>query len=279
MNNTMDMDGIRQHWQESAKQYGTSLMATTKTSTAKAMELDALSRALKEIEEMAGSDLKILEIGCGNGQNCLNLMEKHAGALFTGVDFIEEMVEAANSVKKENGIPDERVVFLVGNVLELSLPHASFDVIFTDRCLINLNTDALQQKAIESLTKLLKTGGYLLMIENSQTTYSMQNKVRELVNLTERTPAAFNHFFNEETLFPFLESVGLEIVNIEDFISLHDIVLYLLVPMLNEGVIDYDSPFVEAATKLNIAMSALKPSSTGWFGQNRLYKCRKVSNS
>ncbi|HXC41639.1 MAG TPA: class I SAM-dependent methyltransferase [Burkholderiales bacterium] len=272
----MDLDGIRRHWQSWARQYGTSLRATTKTSSAKAMELDALSRALAAIEKTSGAGLNILEAGCGNGQNCLNLLEAHPGASFTGIDFIEEMVEAANALKAERSLSDERIKFQVGNVMALSLPRASFDVVFTDRCLINLNTDALQQQAIASLAGLLKPGGHLLMIENSQQTYDAQNRAREGVGLPPRTPAEFNHFFDEATLLPFLPTVGLEVLDIEDFISLHDLVLYVLVPMVNGGKVEYEHPMVEAATQLNIALSSLQPGSAGAFGQNRLYKCRKA---
>jgi ubiquinone/menaquinone biosynthesis C-methylase UbiE len=272
----LDLNSIREHWQGWAKQYGTSLRATTKTSSAKIMELDALSRALADVEKVAGSHLRILEVGCGNGQNCLNLLDRHPGASFTGVDFIDEMIEAANSVKAERNIPDERVVFQVGNVLELSLPNAAFDVVFTDRCLINLNTDVLQQQAIASLAERLKPGGHLLMIENSQQTYETQNQARQLVGLPMRAPAEFNHFFDETKILPFLPSAGLELLSIEDFISLHDIVLYVLIPMVNGGKVDYEHPLVGAATNLNLALSALRPNGIGAFGQNRLYKCRRT---
>jgi SAM-dependent methyltransferase len=276
----MDLDGIRQHWQNWARQYGTSLRATTKTSSAKAMELDALSRALagieKAVNKTAGTGLKILEAGCGNGQNCLNLLDAHPDASFTGIDFIEEMVTAANALKAERSLGDERVKFQVGDVMALSLPRGSFDVVFTDRCLINLNTDALQHRAIASLAQLLKPGGHLLMIENSRQTYDAQNRARERVGLPSRSPAEFNHFFDETTLLPFLPSVGLEVLDIEDFISLHDLVLYVLVPMVNGGKVEYEHPLVEAATQLNIALSSLAPGGTGAFGQNRLYKCRKA---
>jgi ubiquinone/menaquinone biosynthesis C-methylase UbiE len=277
MSNTLDLNSIREHWQGWAQQYGTSLRATTKTSSAKIMEIDALSRALLNIQKTVGRGLKILEVGCGNGQNCLNLLDALPRASFTGIDYIEEMVTAANAVKGERRIPDERVIFQVANVLELSIPDSSFDVVFTDRCLINLNTDSLQHQAIASLVKLLTPGGHLLMIENSQQTFEAQNLARESVGLARRTPAEFNHFFDETTLLPFLPTAGLEILSIEDFISLHDIVLYVLVPMMNGGKVDYEHPLVGAATSLNVGLSGLKPSGFGAYGQNRLYLCRRVN--
>lgn len=276
--NTLNLDGIRAHWQDWASKYGTNLRATTKTSTVKIVELDTLSRALSEVFSERGERLRVLEVGCGNGLNCLGLSKTFPHASFTGIDFIGEMVSAANHLKSERNIPDEQVIFREGNVLDLDLPLASYDVIFTDRCLINLNTDELQQKAIKALSDRLLPGGYLLMAENSQQTYDAQNQAREMVGLTKRTPAEFNHFFNESALLPFLPSVGLEVFDIEDFISLHDLVLYVLIPMTNGGKVDYEHPLVEAASMLNIALSTLQPSSLGKFGQNRLYKCRKVSS-
>lgn len=276
MESLMDLESIRKHWQEWAKQYGENLRATTKTPTAKVMELDALSRSLRNIEKSVGEKLNIMEVGCGNGKNCFGLLEQHPQATFLGVDFVEEMVESANLTKRELGVLDNQLSFRVGDILDLSFDLGVFDIIMTDRCLINLNTDALQQKAITSLVNFLKPGGWLLMIENSQQTYNAQNQVRELVGLQKRSPAQFNHFFDEDIILPFLSTVGLELVEIEDFISLHDIVLYLLVPMINGGEIDYDSPLVEAVTKLNIAVSKLMPNGVGRLGQNRLYKCRKV---
>lgn len=238
----MEMEGIREHWQNWATQYGTSLRATTKTSTLKAMEIDALTRALRGVARERGERLNILEIGCGNGQNCLSLIDSFPEASFTGVDFIEAMIAAANTLKADRAIPDERLMFQVGNVLDLQLPIAAFDAVITDRCLINLNTDRLQQQAIVALARHLEPGGYLLMIENSQQTYRRQNQARESVGLAPRLPADYNHFFDETILRPFLSSVGLQLVDVEDFISLHDLVLYVLVPMTNGGVIDYEHP-------------------------------------
>lgn len=273
---TLGLEDIRAHWQDWALKYGTQLRATTKTSTAKAVEIDALARAVRAVAEEKGSRLRILEIGCGNGQNCLSLARAFPEAAITGVDYIEAMIAAASELKAASAIGDERLLFRVGDVLDLDLPLAAFDIVFTDRCLINLNADELQQRAIASLAQCVDTGGYLLMLENSQNTYADQNAARESVGLPARTPAEFNHFFDETSLLPFLPTIGLELVDIEDFISLHDLVLYVLVPMVNGGAVDYDHPLVEAASRLNISLSALRANGLGAYGQNRLYKCRKL---
>ena len=53
--------------------------------------------------------------------------------------------------------------------------------------------------------------------------------------------------------------------------------LTVIVPMLNGGVVDYDHPLVKVATDLSIAVSAEEKNSFGSYGQNRLYKCRKLA--
>jgi hypothetical protein len=95
-----------------------------------------------------------------------------------------------------------------------------------------------------------------------------------LLDLPARTPAAFNLFFDETRILPHLKMLGFE-VEIEDFISLHDLMLYVLVPAINGGTVDYDHPLVHAATRLNVAVSAEISSAFGAFGQGRMFVCRK----
>lgn len=271
----MNEDEIKEHWEEWAQTYGTSPRATTKTSTAKALELDALTRAFKDI--LASLPVKrVLEVGCGNGQNCFHLSQAFPLLSFTGVDFIPKMIESARVAKNQLGLKDDRLLFLEGNVLDLQLPESTYEIIYTDRCLINLNKDELQKQAISALAKFLPSGGYLVMIENSQQTYAKQNRARELVQLPPRKPAEFNHFFDEEIILPHLRTADLELLKAEDFISLHDLILYVLVPAINGGAVDYQHPLVEVATRLNIGLSFEFPGSLGEFGQNRLFLCRKI---
>ena len=272
----MDLKEIQQHWKNWAREYGTNFRATTKASATKNIEIDVLTRALQKIILDRGEHLNILEVGCGNGQNLLSLIDCFPNCTFLGIDYIEEMIESANRQKITRSISDN-LKFQVGDLLDLALPKMSYDVIFTVRCLINLNSDLLQKQAILSLVERLKPEGYLFMLENTQESFSMQNQIRNMVDLPARSPSEFNHFLNEKEILDFLPSVGLELIGIEDFISFYDLILYVLLPMVNGGVIDYDNPLVQAASRLNMMLSKHSPNGLGAYGQNRFFKCRKIN--
>ena len=273
----MELSEIREHWETWAREHGTGLRATTKSSTAKLLEIDALYRSFVEYCNIEES-LDILEMGCGNGHNCFQLMTKVPNAKFVGLDYVPEMIKSANSLKVEYEIADDRLMFQVANVLELSRDLPLFDIVFTDRCLINLNSTSLQIKAIANLVEKIKPGGHLFMIENSVLTYGLQNEARIVGGLEARKPADFNHFFDDESILQALEKLDMCLLEIEDFISLHDLILYVLVPMSNGGNIEYDHPLVAAATKFSACLSANKKNAFGSFGQNRLYKLQKNKN-
>jgi SAM-dependent methyltransferase len=267
----MDLETIRTHWTNWASEYGSNLRATTKTWTAKAIELDALTRRLSPI--IGNSSATILEVGCGNGVNCIHLAKTFQNALLDGVDLIPEMIEAARTSGTTEGI-SRRTSFLVGDVLNLHNVNGLrdyYDVVFTDRCLINLNTVELQKTGISSLAKRVKDGGHLVMIENSKTTYATQNESRAALGLPPRTPAEFNLFFDEEEILHHISTLGFDLIETDDFSSLHDLALYVLAPAINDGKLDYEHPLVHAATRLSLS----RPTECGAYGQNRMFVCRR----
>ena len=271
------MDDVRKHWTESAVEHGTALQATTRTWTAKMLEIDALSRRFGSVLGGADATGFVLEMGCGNGVNCLELARSFPNLAFDGVDYVPEMITGAEENRATSAAAD-RVRFFVGDAVgvgAIDALRATYDIVFTDRCLINLQTVELQKQAISALAAKVRPGGHLLMIENSMRTYGRQNHYRELLGLAPRTPAEFNVFFDEEEIVAHIDSGDLELEDVEDFISLHDLALYVLVPAINGGEVDYGHPLVEAAALLNKAVSAETPSAFGSAGQNRLFTCRK----
>jgi SAM-dependent methyltransferase len=271
----MDRAGIRNHWTSWAQAHGMHFKATTRGLTAKLLELDAFRRRLQSLFDDGA--FSALEVGCGNGINCIEMAKAFDRASFDGVDFIPEMVQAAIESARRGGV-EQRTRFMVGDVTrlhEVSELHDSYDVVLTDRCLINLNTAELQGRAIRDIAAKLQPGGFLLMIENSRHTHGRQNLAREGLGLEPRAPAAFNRFFTEEEMSGHIASAGLELVEIEDFSSFHDLVLYALVPAVNGGAVDYDHPAVAAAAEMSSHFAAEEKNAFGAFGQNRLYVCRR----
>ena len=275
-NKTLTLDQIQNHWKYWANKFGTDLRATTKSSTAKQIEIHSLIKTVLSIKNTLPTGSKVLEIGCGNGHNLLSLYKAFPEFLYSGIDFIDEMILSANKNMAYLNIPSERIKFAFGNVLELDDDFHNLDLIFTVRCLINLNSDQLQLEAINNISKRLKPGGHFIMIENSYDSYDNQNNLRHLVGLQKRTPANFNHFINDAHLIKNATNLGLSLLRNENITSLHDLLLYVLVPMINNGEVDYHHPIVNAAANLSISISNEGDELFGNYGQNKLYLFKKV---
>lgn len=273
----MNLQDIEKHWSLWAQTYKDDLRATTKTATIKQLEVYALLRAIQRLGIQTDAALDVLEVGCGNGYNCFGLANSLTNATFTGVDFIEEMVLHARSLQPN--FPTAATEFYQGNVLALDShpslkPH--YDIVFTDRCIINLNSFELQRDAVKQLLAKVRPNGHLLMIENMTASYGWQNELRSSAGLMPRTPDKFNLFIDEENLIASIKDEA-TLVDSETFAALHDLLLYVLIPMTNGGHTDYAHPLVEAATKLLLVNDDRFSRAFGAFGQNRLLVFQRKS--
>ncbi len=267
---------VKAHWEDWAERYGAGLRATTRTPTAKRLEIDALVHSLRGMSYSTESRAQLLEVGCGNGHNCIALAEAFPGFAVTGLDYVERMVEMAEANGRESSAAD-RLSFCTGDVMDLGAVSGLapvFDIVLSNRCLINLGSTRQQKLALSSLAPRIGDAGCLLLIENSQQSFARQNRCREQMDLEARKAADFNHFLDEDEVMPHLNFL-FEEVAIEDFGSLHDLLLYVLVPASNGGQVDYDHPLVKAATRLSLARPEELAGAFGAVGQNRLYVCRR----
>src|SRR5215475_7469563 len=135
----MDSAQVKEHWHSWATTR-TGVCQTSMCPTIKELEIAALARRIASLP----SDLMILEAGCGNGQNCIELAKRFPQSRFYGFDYIPEMIDAAK--KNSFGL---RVWFTVADLLDL---HSfikidqTYDVVISDRLIINLKTVELQRE-------------------------------------------------------------------------------------------------------------------------------------
>lgn len=270
----LDETQIREHWESWAAEHGTSVRATTMTQTAKTLEIHALYRHIRWICLQDYNIERVLEVGCGNGVNRIELAKRFPDLFFYGVDYVPEMIKAA----KEKAMPIDmahRVRFAEGDLLnlhEVIKLDQQYDVVLTDRCLINFGSWSRQLQGLEILASKVRTDGYLILIENTTSARQQQNDCREIVGLSERKQPPFNLFLEESKLATVTPKFGLELLEIDDFSALHDFLLYVLIPMTNGGKIDYDHPLVQAATDFSVKSLT---SVVRTMGQNRLFLYKK----
>lgn len=93
---------------------------------------------------------KILDLGCGTGWFTAQLAQYGEA---TGVDLSEAAIAAARERYPQVG-------FLAGDLFQLSLPPASFEVVVSQEVIAHV---ADQPGYIEGAARLLKPGGYLLV--------------------------------------------------------------------------------------------------------------------
>jgi hypothetical protein len=158
----------------------------------------------------------------------------------------------------------------VGAAVAAHLPAQFFDVVFTDRMLINLSSAVEQLTVMRSIAQLVRPGGLFLMLENSTATHGTLNDIRVALGLSPRDPAAYNVFIDEPAVIePFRDTMTLE--RVEDFGAIHDLMLYAVAPAVSGGEIRYDTPEMTALTDALLALGDRGVETFGPFGQNRLW--------
>lgn len=201
---------IQAYYQERA---GRGRYATSPDFNLREVEIEYLGRRLRD-------GLKVLDVGCGNGYSTLSFASKFNSS-FVGIDFVPEMIEAAHKLAPEFQLKGE-IEFGVGDVTALDFEADSFDLVISERCLLNLPTKELQWKAMREVARVLKPGGRYLMLEGTKQGLEGLNRVRSLYNLDPILEADpnynwFSNKFDEEEMFSVAKTIYSEIEEIERF--------------------------------------------------------------
>jgi ubiquinone/menaquinone biosynthesis C-methylase UbiE len=233
--------------------------AGTRDVRAKQIEMEVLAAQVRD-------GMRVLEVGCGNGITAIEIARRHAVQI-TAFDFAAEMIVAAKDLLAGQELKGS-VDFQTGDVRQLADFGQRFDLIYTERVLINLPDWEAQRGALAGILDLLAPGGCYAMLENSQDGLDGLNALRKRASLPAIEAPWHNRYFRDMELAGFSHP-GMQLERVDDYSSTY----YLISRVINawqaarEGKEpDYDAPLNELAMLL---------PPIGNVGQGRLWIWRK----
>lgn len=123
-----------------------------------------------EIDTAAGymrDGQRTLDVGCGLGYAVIQYAGR-ARVEAHGIDYAENMIAGANELfQREKPSLKGTVSFQHASVLELPFPDGHFDVVSSSRCLMALLDWNLQKNALLEISRVLKPGGLLVLMEGT----------------------------------------------------------------------------------------------------------------
>jgi ubiquinone/menaquinone biosynthesis C-methylase UbiE len=259
MTNSQEAKGdVRGFWNRRA---GLGQWAGTRDVTAKQLEMEVLAAQVRD-------GMRVLEVGCGNGITALEIARRHRVRVLA-IDFAEEMISAAQKLAEGQELKGS-VEFKVGDVRQMADIAERFDLIYTERVLINLPDWPTQRQALTDIIRLLAPGGVYAMCENSQDGLDCLNALRAPAGLPAIAPPWHNRYFRDAEL----ATVSLPDVKLEA-VHQYSSTYYFLSRVVNAWLAaregkepDYEAPVNQLALKL---------PPIGDCGQGRLWLWRKTS--
>lgn len=228
------------------KRASTEAYATSPDFNLREVEINFLARWLR-------NDIAVLDAGCGNGYSTLCHAARFR-ASFTGIDFVLEMVEAARQLQQRFTLAGS-VDFRRGDVTALEFPEASFDVVATQRCLLNLPSREAQWRAMAEVARVLRPGGIYLMLEGTLQGLRRLNAVRGKFALApipeaESTYNWFSNKFDEDEMLPVARSLFAKVEHIQRF-GMYYFVSRVIHPLLvAPDQPKYDAPINAVARRI-----------------------------
>lgn len=224
---------ILDYYKKQAELSGDSWSSTMQDETIRNKEIEVISTA---IGNLLIKRSKILDLGCGNGYSVGQISERYLGMHdFFAVDFCDDLLNIAKSRKLSN------VELSKGDARKLSFGDDLFDLVYTERCLINILSEEGQNSALSEIARILRPGGYYVMIECFLDGHENYNKARREVGLEEIPLPPPNRFFSKEVMYIMAKNRMSAIIlpkSMEldaNFLSTHYFVARVLHPLLYTG--------------------------------------------
>ena len=185
-------EAIKRFWQDRADTPG--------IGDAEVTHADVWQRHL-EIEtilKFVGRGDRVLDVGCGSGYTTIRVAPHVAEIV--GIDYSDAMIRRAT--RTHSG----PAVFAVKDVLTLDPgDFGLFDVVISERCLINLPGWVEQRRALDNIAAVLRPGGRFVFIEGGQHGRRTLDAMRTAAGLEAMPRVWHNVDFDETETLAYLE--------------------------------------------------------------------------
>ena len=182
---------VSEHYRKQAETYGLSSLSTMPDEIIRSREQDAICRYMDVILKDNPSVRNVLEIGCGNGYLLSILGRRYPDLAFTGLDFSADMIRLARS-RNLNGC-----LFMEGDIRSVALESDSFDLVVSERCIINCMDVTDQARALREVHRLLREGAHCILIEGFADGFDNMNRARIELGLKPLDMPYHNLFFDK----------------------------------------------------------------------------------
>jgi len=168
------------HWNDRAASVENDIEVNIMDIFQRELEYDAICGYLSP-------DMRVLEVGCGNGFSTRRFRElvAHVDAF----DYADNMIERA---KHSVGETNNR--FFLDNVLDPKHFDGPYDTVICVRVLINLADLEQQRQALRNMTEATRSGGLLILAEGFTEGFDELSHVRTDAGLSPVAPATASDF-------------------------------------------------------------------------------------
>jgi ubiquinone/menaquinone biosynthesis C-methylase UbiE len=201
----MEYDKVIKHYREQAVKYGAGANSAMPDLVVRAKEVEALHAfVLWVYQHRTGpgpETLRVLDVCCGNGYLLGHLFDampsNEFDVEFSGIELVPEMVEIANG-------RGTNALIVEGNVLDMPYSDGYFDVVLSERGIINILDEDKQVKAYGEIARVLRSHGHCALIEGFKDGLENLNKARQEFLLPPILEPPFNNWYTKERWSRFL---------------------------------------------------------------------------
>lgn len=123
----------------------------------------------------------LVDIGCGNGYTLISLADRFPDLEMLGVDYSANLIEGTQYLLEEaklNNVPQ----FIQADAFKFlaDRPDNSVGTLLTERFLINMPSQEIQENLLRDIYRILKPGGRFIMCEAAIEGHLELNRLREV---------------------------------------------------------------------------------------------------